>query len=228
MIGLTLLVAPVLVAGGLWRGRFGRSSDPASRGLDAYARGDWQQASDLARDRLKAARDDLGAVRLLARALVRLGRDASAMSLYERLGPQLMTADDFYLLGVALSRSGSSQGGTEVWQQAIQRDPDHPEILNELTRVYLEADRFNDAARAAGRLAKHPDWRARGNDLLGKIELARDDPAGAVDFWRRAMGHDESGVPTAPRRRSPGTTWPAPCSARGGRPRRGPSSNRSW
>ena len=39
-----------------------------------------------ARERLKVAGDDVAALRLLARALVRLGRDSSALAVYNRLG----------------------------------------------------------------------------------------------------------------------------------------------
>ena len=45
-------------------------------GLDAYARGDWETAAKVARERIKEFNDDLAAVQLLARTSVRLGRDS--------------------------------------------------------------------------------------------------------------------------------------------------------
>ena len=140
--------------------------------------------------RLKVAKDDLDALRLLARASIKLGRDSQAMALYERLGPQSMSADDFYLLGTALCRSGGRKGGVEVWEQALKADPNHPEILLELTGVYLEAARYHDATTTAKRLAKQPNWQSRAFALLGKIQLARNDPAGAIEFWQRTFEHE--------------------------------------
>ena len=167
-------------------------------------------------------------MRLLARASVRLGRDASAMSLFERLGPQLMTADDFYLLGVALSRSGNRRAASRCGSRDCG-DPDHPEILDELTRVYLEADRFNDAAPAAGRLAKHPDWRARADACWARSSWPGTTRRGPLDSWRRAMG--TIGVAGCRRLRAAGhpeRPGPGPAPRAGGRPRPATISSRSW
>src|SRR5205823_14719157 len=109
-----------------------------------------------ARVRLKEFNDDLAAVQLLARTSVRMGRDSSALSLFGRLGPDFMTADDFYLLGIALSRTGNPKGGVEVWEQGLRLNPDHPDTLYALIPLYLKDDLFQAAAQAADRLAKHP------------------------------------------------------------------------
>ena len=186
MIGL----AAILTMAGLWRWHARRSVDPLGPGLGAYARGDYETASNLARERLKGTTDDHAAVRLLARASVHLGRDSSALSLYKRLGDRLMMADDLYLLGVALSRMGNIQGSTEVWRQGLRVDPDHPQILYNIIQVNLKMDRFFEAAAEAGRLSKQPAWRTRADDLLGRIQYARNDPAGAAEFWQRALEHE--------------------------------------
>jgi len=104
----------------------------------AYAQGDYETALNLARERLKGTMDDHAAVRLLARASVHLGRDSSALSLYKRLGDRSMMADDFYLLGVVLSRATNAQGSTEVWKQGLRVEPDHPQILCEMIQVNLK------------------------------------------------------------------------------------------
>ena len=144
----------------------------------------YETASNLA-PRLKGTTDDRAAVRLLARASVHLGRDSSALSLFERIGNRSMMADDLYLLGVALSRTGNDKGSTEVWKQGLRADPDHPQILHGMIKVNLKMDRFFEAAAEARRLAKQPAWQARANELLGRIQYARNDPAGAVEFWQR-------------------------------------------
>jgi tetratricopeptide (TPR) repeat protein len=169
----------------LWWTWLRQSSDPLGPGLRAYARGDWETASKVARERLRGAHDDLAAVQLLARTSVRLGRDSSALPLFHQLGPDFMTAEDFYLLGITLSRSGNSKGCVEVWEQGLKANPDHPEILYALTRVYLEGELFQAATETASRLAKHPEWQDRARAALRQIQLVRGDPAVAADFSRQ-------------------------------------------
>ena len=176
--------AIILAVCGLWLARSFLPTDPVREGWAAYARGDWEVAVERARERLKAAGDDVAALRLLARASVRLGRDSSAMAVYQRLGPDAMTPDDLCLLGIALTRTGNTRG-LEVWEQARSAEPNHPETLFELTRAYFNRDRLADAAQTGRRLADCPGWEGRAEALLGSIQLARNDPAGALTFWRR-------------------------------------------
>jgi tetratricopeptide (TPR) repeat protein len=186
----------VLLASGLGGWAWMRlSSDPVSRGRSAYARGDWESAAGLARQglRAKAGGEDAEALRLLARSTVRLGRYLAAIAFYQRLGPPAMQVDDLHLLGIALTRTGSTRGGLEVWERARSADPDHAETLYELTRAYYANDRLEDAVQTGRRLAARPGWAARAEALLGKIQLAREDPEGAVAFWRRAVEHQEAG-----------------------------------
>jgi hypothetical protein len=88
LLGTTMVVA-ILVCGGfcgLWL--WPRSSSGlVDSGLDAYARGDWKAALNLAREQLKDAHNDIPALQLLARSSVKLGLNSSALSLYQRLGP---------------------------------------------------------------------------------------------------------------------------------------------
>ena len=121
---------------------------------------------------------------LLARASVDLGRDSSALLLFERIGNRSMMADDLYLLGVALSRTGNDKGSTEVWTQGLRADPDHPQILHGMIKVNLKMDRF-PGGRGGSPLAKQPAWQARANELLGRIQYARNNPAGAWNLAAR-------------------------------------------
>ena len=186
VLGLAALLSS---ASFLWV-RSRRPTNSLSSGLDAYARGDWVTASDWARERLKQASDDREALRLLARSSIRLGRDSSALSLYERLGPSSMLIDDLYLLGTALARAGNTKGSVEVWEQVLKADPDHPETLHEMIKMHLQASRFHAAAAAADRLARHPDWRNRADALMGRIELNRDNPAKAAQLWQQVLTHE--------------------------------------
>ena len=58
--------------------------DPLTRGHRAYDRGDWDAAAQSAREVLKARQGDPGALRLLARSSVQLGRDDAALGIYTR------------------------------------------------------------------------------------------------------------------------------------------------
>ena len=129
--------ASILAVGGVWVARSLRPIDPVEQGLSAYARGDWEVAAERARERLKSSGDDVVALRLLARASVRLGRDSSALALFNRLGADAMSADDLCLLGIALTRTGNPRG-LEVWEQALKAEPSHPEVLFEVTRDVLQ------------------------------------------------------------------------------------------
>src|SRR4051794_30665234 len=88
-----LALALATAAGTPWWAR-SRPSDPLGSAIAAYAGGDWSMAAGLARERLKSAADDSAALRLLARASVRSGRDSAAQSINERLEARLMTAED--------------------------------------------------------------------------------------------------------------------------------------
>ena len=201
-----------------------------ARGRQAYDRGDWEEADRLARQRLKAAANDPEGLRLLARASIQLGRDDLAMSLYQRLGESAMQAEDRYLLGLVLSRSGKLRSAVTVWEAARRASRSAPRRSSSSIRGYLRLDRMDRGGpgrRAAGRTAR-----------LG----------GA---GRGAAGHDRaraSTTPAGPRRngRAPwiaartcgrracpawscrARSWPGPGCASGGRPRRGTSSAPSW
>ena len=137
--------------------------------------------------RLKKAGDDADALRLLARASVRLGRDESALAVFGRLGPAAMTPDDKCLLGIALTRTGNARG-VEVWEQVLAEQPNHAETLFVLTETYYRRDRLDAAAMTGRRLARLRGWEGRAEALLGAIELAQNDPEAALRSWRGILG----------------------------------------
>jgi len=165
-----------------WRGSTPSPGNLLRTGFSAYERGDWELAARLAKQHLRTSAGDLDALRLLARASVRLGRDSSAISLFEQIGPPGMMSEDLYLLGVCLKRMGNRRGA-EVWEEGRLADPDHPEILEGLAQTYFELDRFRDAADAATRLARNPKWQLRAWSLLGEIRFAQGDVADAAAWW---------------------------------------------
>ncbi len=181
-----LIAAGILAVCAFWLARSSVPFDPVKQGLAAYARGEWEVAAELARQRLKTAGDDVAALRLLAGASVRLGNDSSALAIYSRLGSGAMTPDDLCLLGIVLTRIGNPRG-LEVWEQARSAQPNHAETLFELTRAYFNREAFAEAAETGQRLAECRGWERRAETLLGAIELARDDPDSALKFWRQSL-----------------------------------------
>jgi hypothetical protein len=178
------------MAVGLWWLHTKRSTSLLASSLEAYAHGDYEAASNLARDWLKVSTGDHDALRLLARTSAHLGRDTSAMWLYERLGERLMTAEDFYLLGTVLGRVGKADMGIEVWKQGLRAEPDHPQLLYAMIQENMKTSRYTEAISQAQRLAKHLGWQAYAAFLLGRIEYDRDNPVKAVEFWQRALEHE--------------------------------------
>src|SRR5262249_56327098 len=133
----------VLVGGGagLWGWESRRVSGLVRRGLAAYSRGDWQRAALLARSRLKEAPEDQEALRLAARTTARQDRDQAAIATYSRLELRLMTAEDYFLLGRALSRTGQDELAVKSLEAARAADPARLELLDELGQVYFRTAR---------------------------------------------------------------------------------------
>ncbi len=90
----------------------------------AYRKGDWDQAALLARRRLRTQDSDAEALRLLARASVRLNRDESATTIYkDRLGADKMQPEDYFLVGLSLVRLGRNDTALGVWEKGARAAP---------------------------------------------------------------------------------------------------------
>jgi Tfp pilus assembly protein PilF len=164
--------------------------DPRQRALDAYARGDWNEASALAAKRLKLRPRDRDALRLLARASGRLGRDESAQALFRRLGAMDAEAEDFFVLATTLLRQRDDAQAVAMLERANRADPDHAETLFELSRLYAKVDRLAEATALAERLARRPGWEARAGARLGILYDEQNDPARAAESLARALRLD--------------------------------------
>ncbi len=157
------------------------------RARDAYARHDWNTAAIAAREAVKIRPDDTEALRLLARASQRLGRDASANAMFHRLGSEALQAEDDFLLGVGLTRAGRSAAAIRMWEKALALEPDHAEALDALARAYAAGNRPDEAARLAERLAHRPGWEFPGELMWGSLRFELEDPGGAADLLSRAL-----------------------------------------
>lgn len=165
-------------------------SDPLAPGISAYERGDWSDALAAARRRLETAKSDPAALRLYARASARLGRDDSAEAIYRRLGTERMEAEDYFLLGRGLLRSGRSGPGLISLRAARDADPDHAEALDALAERFAAAGATAEAADAAERLSRQPGWEVRGRARLAPLRHKLHDPAGATNAIREALAAD--------------------------------------
>lgn len=167
-----------------------RALDPLARGTSAYGRADWRVAEEQARARLKSRPDDLDALRLLARATARRGRDETSEAIYRRLGAKAMEAEDLFLLGHGLRRRGRIGPALAALGAARDADPDHPETLDELSSYWAESGSPLQAAGAAERLARRPGWEARGAVRLARLRRELFDPQGATEVLADALRRD--------------------------------------
>jgi tetratricopeptide (TPR) repeat protein len=171
----------------------GPAKSPLEQARLAYERGDWRLAADLGRQLVKAKPGDLEAQRVYARALARLQRDEPASKIYgTRLKAERMEPEDYLLMGLALVRTGEPDLALEVWEKGSKAGPDHPELLDHLTRLSIRMLRLDEAAVGAKRLERVRGWEARGSLLLGDIQSLLDEPAAAIETIERGLKHDSS------------------------------------
>jgi len=167
------------------------TSSRVAEARETYEKGDWKRAADLSRELLKTRGSDPEILRIYARASARLERDGMAAAIYkDRLGSARMQPEDRFLQGLVLVRAGKPESALELWEKAVEDGPDHPELLDHLTRLSVRMQRLDQAAAAARRLARQPGWEARGSLLLGEIQSLLENPKGAVIALRQAFEHD--------------------------------------
>ena len=159
VVGLASVLWPSRSAGlARWMGFTPSRTAAASA---SYDEGDWKRAAELAREALKAEPNDMEALRIYARALARLGRDESAWAIYNnRLGLGRFLPEDYFLAGSILARDDELDKALSVWKKGATIPPDHPELLDALSRLAIRSKRLDEANEAARRLAKFPGWEA--------------------------------------------------------------------
>jgi tetratricopeptide (TPR) repeat protein len=158
----------------------------------AYARGEWAQAAERARRRLKSFPDDQEGLRILARATARLGRDAAANALFARLGARALHAEDLYLIGLGLRRSGRNDDARRTWENALAVDPSHTESLEQLVGLYAQENRLLEALELAEQLACVPGRELRGELAAAGLRGELHDPAGAAATLQRALARPDA------------------------------------
>ncbi len=173
-------------------------TDRGSRATHAYSGGQWAAAAELARQTLAVRKDDPAALRLLARASARLGRDDTAKAIYQRrLDEKGLEAEDFLLLGLMLQREGRADGAARAWKKVLEAGEVSPPSLEELARLCVQGRRWDEAIPAAERLSRQPGWEARGLLMLGTIRVELNNMPDAAELFRRALDLDPAVVDTS-------------------------------
>jgi tetratricopeptide (TPR) repeat protein len=187
------VIAVVVIAGGvgLWSVGWRHMTDPGSQARRAYRAGQWADAAELARKTLTARQDDAEALRLLARASVRLGRDTAALAIYQRrLDPKALEAEDHLLLGSVYQRQARADAAALAFKRVLDTGTVPPQVLEELARLCVRGRLFDEAIRAIDRLSQEPGWRARASMMLGTIRLELNNVPAAAELFRTALQLD--------------------------------------
>jgi tetratricopeptide (TPR) repeat protein len=108
------------------------------------------------------------------------------------MGSAALQAEDFYLLGLGLSRSGQVEKAARTWERALAADASHAEALEQLASLYTARNRLAEAALLADRLSMQPGWEVRGLLMLGSLRSELNDPAGAAKALQQALERPES------------------------------------
>ncbi len=191
---LALACGVVLVGvarGRAWWSKNNRRASLLEQSRAAYIQKDWPTARTKAFAQLKTTPADPVALRLLGRALFRLGRDQDATAIFERLTPETMEAEDYLVRGQASIRSQNASLAIENLQKALQLDPNHFESRVTLEQVFFRQDRLFEADRETERMLALPGREAVGELMRGQIRFQQSDPAGAVLHLERALRHPE-------------------------------------
>jgi tetratricopeptide (TPR) repeat protein len=199
IMGLVVVAGALMIGGAvILRGQPRLFTDLATKATTAYARGDWERASSLAQRRLNEAPDDVQALRMLARAAARQDQHKKAIASYNQLVVGDLDPNDFFLMGRALSGTGQIESAFKAYEMAREGNPDHPETLEALARLYLQNDRYNAAEETAQRLARQTRWEAQAQLMLGTARAEIQDPTGAAKALRRWLELDPHGLAAAP------------------------------
>jgi tetratricopeptide (TPR) repeat protein len=162
--------------------------NPLAAGLAAYDQRAWDKVEAEASRLLKDRPGDPDALRLLARAKGRQGRDAEAQAIYrQRLGFESMTAEDFVVAASGLRRQRQLDQARIALEKAQKREPDHPEMLHELASLDLATGHLADGAELAGRLVSSPGWDVKALLLLCKFREQLEDRAGMIEAVESAL-----------------------------------------
>ncbi len=142
-------------------------------------------------------KDDPAALRLLARASARLGRDDAAMAIYQRrLDEKALEAEDLCPAGADATNDRGRptrrrRPGTKCSKPGRGLTPIARRArLAFMSRVVVGKRR----SRSPEQLSRQPGWEARGSMMLGTIRVELNDVPAAAESFRRALDLDPAEV----------------------------------
>ncbi len=117
------------------------------------------------------------------------------MSLYQRrIAEKDCDGEDFFLVGVMHQRSGKLEAAARAWKKVLEADKVSPQVLEEIGRICVQRNRWDEAIVATERLRKQPGYEARGAVMLGTIRVELNDPAAAAELFKEAFETDPAVV----------------------------------
>lgn len=148
----------------------------------------------------RADRESFSARVAGARLSLAQGRPGEAISALRDLAtPEHASPDVIALFAEALYEAGEGEAATDQFERVLAMDAGHPEALLGLARIYLRADRIDDAQdkieeleRSLERRTRSPRFRARMLLVQGRALLSRGraQSARATEVLREAAGID--------------------------------------
>ena len=170
------------------------SGTPLRRAADAYAKGDWPAAEAQARAQLGRDPKDPVASRLLARALLRIGRRDDGLALETAAGAETWEAEDLFLVGRRLSESGRPALAWAAFDAAVKLDPKAREAAAALVELQGKAGSQGDVARQADKFTAVPSGAALAELVGGVLSLEKTKDVLSFDPWVDRVSETERAV----------------------------------
>ncbi len=167
-----------------------RWGDPLAAGWVAYDSGDYDGAAEVARARLLDQNNDRAAIKLLARAQAQRGQRESSRRLYQRLGPEEMEVEDFYLLGDGMIQEGMDDAAGGVLEVAESLDPNHGPTLEARLRLFDRYQMPEMALLYTERLGALPGWEAVAKVAEARAFAEMLDTKGMIESLEKAFALD--------------------------------------
>ena len=151
------------------------------------------------RQALAVHKDDPAALRVLARASARLGRDAAATAIYERrLDDKALEAEDHLMLGLLHHRQGRADAAAPTGKKCSMPGSYRPGRSKSSLVFRSRRIVWDDAILATERLSGQPGWEARASMMQGAIRLELNNVPGAANSFRRALELDPAEIDISP------------------------------
>ena len=150
----------------------------------------YEEALELLERRRRRRPGDFGVLADIGRCLSGLGRYREAEEMLRRALEGLDDAATRYALGLALDGAGRLSEAIAEYRRALDRNPNHPEALNNLGVALAAEGRMDEAARHFERLIALDAGNADAHANLGHALAARGARARAAGAFREALRLD--------------------------------------